>query len=1048
MSTNPDPYAAQRRLAAARAARERATPDEIEARGIRPDLRQIISHMNRTPSHSFKRSKLNDSGVSKVYDEEDDHYDHDKHDDEEREEDEFEEQWQGILAEEGLQDANMFVLAEFRQIARQRIRMIKKATAKWQALTHPPKQDRFKLLASLCTCTELIVEVCKHLRPIDIVTLYSVSKDFHSTINQNMRSSIFAWANHMAPSATRIYSSPVYCRWFVPDPAGRLVTAADTELSQTLPDSGGRLVTAADTELNQTLPGQTHVLGQHPLNSIEGHVRLIPGLLWLQIVVNREIRIRDIIATLARHGHRLPPGAHLTLKKIWLVMDAATTQARMMLLNNPDFFSNEDMYVAQVFMVKLVLLFNDPVYGPGSSMLMRLMLGQRGLAPLWALLRGKKYRSFEEVRRLKLRYDVGPDQVAVRTGMALYGVEIDELGVLHYEGWGTGRDHLKRIDELIPLEAARRQLNLDKCLHEMMIFGHVDLATGNSLVPSLDEMYMSDEEVGPAFKEWKPLRHELIHGGCGNVPFERSMWQPKHARKARWKMLTKEEKDMILEAEAEEIEEVKELQGADVRFEVAWAQLHEVVYNFNCSSKRTGVFRLLQPTVADMQDQLHEFDRPRKLRFASASSRFESDRMQIDSDTDSPPPTAVPSTLPIRPAPQQPLNPDDLSTIPDDDLDLDPIPPNELNRIFHSFRPSHGPHSESDTEYVEEEDDEEEGYNRIYTYNYNDQPPPTTCNQPQPTQTFPAHLQAYLQQNQQQQQQQQPQQYQQPYHPANPNTNPNTTSHSTEEYYKQEDDDETESDTSSSTSTLHSLPSRPSCSRGRPHSRTHPATAMSENTDDTCLRSLIWNILRMRYGGDDGDGDEDQDEGGRVSVRRGGQDNAAIAGVGSGFGAGWMDWDLFLRNPAAYAVEQGGDEGEQGHEGWMRQNENDQDGDDEDDGDEEEQDDQYDGMDELPLGFLEILQQAGDDDETDLDEEMEEGDEEEEEIDINALMEQLQVGGPNDQGNGGGAHQLQQGGQQQEGDEDRDFDIDLYIADEDIGEDERTRKLRDWFRPW
>jgi hypothetical protein len=92
-------------------------------------------------------------------------------------------------------------------------------------------------------------------------------------------------------------------------------------------------------------------------------------------------------------------------------MDAATIQARLMLLDNADFFANEDLYVAQLFFVKLVLAFNDPVFGPRSSMLMRLMMGQRGLSPLWALLRGKKYRSRDEIRELKLRYDVGPNQV-------------------------------------------------------------------------------------------------------------------------------------------------------------------------------------------------------------------------------------------------------------------------------------------------------------------------------------------------------------------------------------------------------------------------------------------------------------------------------------------------------------------------------------------------------------------------------------------------------------------------------------------------------------
>ena len=48
------------------------------------------------------------------------------------------------------------------------------------------------------------------------------------------------------------------------------------------------------------------------------------------------------------------------------------------------------------------------------------------------------------------------------------------------------------------------------------------------------------------------------------------------------------------------------------------------------------------------------------------------------------------------------------------------------------------------------------------------------------------------------------------------------------------------------------------------------------------------------------------------------------------------------------------------------------------------------------------------------------------------------------------AQQMQQQVAQQmsQVDEDNDLNLALYIADEDVGEDERTRKLRDWFRPW
>ncbi|KAK4142265.1 uncharacterized protein C8A04DRAFT_13379 [Dichotomopilus funicola] len=669
---------ARRRLAIAQAARRNATREEIESQGIQPFVDMTIENMNTTQpmfSHSFKRSKLFDSNTHKVYDYgadkmEEEYEDEDEDEDEDdAAEEEFEMYWRSMIKEVGkdvrVDNLNVVLLAEFRQIARQRQRMITKAALAWREGVPPPvRQDRFDLFGSLCNCTDLIIEVCKHMRPKDIVTLYSISKRFHAIVDQNMRNFVFAMAGHMAPTGARIFSSPVYKDSFIRDPSQRTVTHADQALSE-------------------PQWGQARYRGQDELNEIRGRVRLIPGLLWLQMVVNREIRVRDILACLARMGHRMPKGSHVTLKKIWLIMDASASRVRVMFLNNPDFFTDEDLYIAQMFMVKLVLAFNHPTFGPQSSMLMRLMLGQRGLSPLWALLRNKKYRSAAEIRQLKLRYDVGAAQIQDENLVAMTGHELDRLGTLHLEGWGVGKDHLMRLDELIPLECARRQLGYDQCVEEMMIYGHVDFDTGNSLVPSLDEMYMSDDELPEVTKTWKPLRHELIHSGCGNVPFNPSNWQPKHARKARWDTLTEEEKAMILEAEQEEMEGLNELDLARWHQSVAWARLAKLTSQELATKKIKTKYMVKAPSNADLDSHLHQFNHVRPLRLASRHEELAEthgpDAMDIDG-----------------PAPAQDHDSDNLSDIPDEDLILDAIPETEVNRIFRSFGPRRPYREDSD----------------------------------------------------------------------------------------------------------------------------------------------------------------------------------------------------------------------------------------------------------------------------------------------------------------------------------------------------------------
>ncbi|KAK4453276.1 hypothetical protein QBC34DRAFT_268619, partial [Podospora aff. communis PSN243] len=409
----------------------------------------------------------------------------------------------------------------------------------------------FDLIGSLSSCTELAVEICKHLPPREIVKLYSISRDFHDTIDAHMQSSIIALSRHMAPEAARIFNNGVYLKHYIRDPAGRIRDKNAHDIGYiTHPERRRGLV--RDTQ-----------------------VRIVPGLRWLQMICEREVRTRDIVATLARHGHRLPPSTSMTIKKLWLMMDIPTSPARAAVISRTAFFTDEDLVRAQVFLTKLDMLFNDPLIGPGSSMLTELMLGQRSLTTLWSFLRRKAYSTELSVLQLKIRYDVGvtPDMQA--KGEPYYGIRLHEVGTVHFEGWGTGSMHLLRPDELIPMEAARRGLELDQFARQFMVYGHVDLTTKAPLVPSLDEMYMSDDDLPD-----QDMIVSSINRGCGNVPFEARMWQPKHARKAQWETLTKEEKEMIYAEETLEMDQEIGMDFAEMQRHEALVELQKEMEPF------------------------------------------------------------------------------------------------------------------------------------------------------------------------------------------------------------------------------------------------------------------------------------------------------------------------------------------------------------------------------------------------------------------------------------------------------------------------------------
>ncbi|KAH8888887.1 hypothetical protein GQ53DRAFT_871309 [Thozetella sp. PMI_491] len=383
----------------------------------------------------------------------------------------------------------------------------------------------FDLLASICTSADVTVAVCKHLYPVDIINLYSLSKDFHDVLNTFMRSCILALANHMAPAAARICRPQVYPHLYIDDPLGRPQDPAYHDLKHLW-------------------------LGTAPKPVTDTTTRKVPGLRWLTMVHHRERCCRDIVATMARMGHRLAKDSREMLLKLWLMMDIATNEGRVRIVRSRRLFTDQDIYNAHLFFIKLLLLFNNPVHGPESPRLMHLFLGQRSLRPLWSLLRRKAFQTEHEIIFAGLWYDIQPTQQQIDVRRALRGIHIDQVGTGHLEGWGQGLVHLLRPDEVLPIEAVRRNMPIQDHLDFFLHFGHVDLMTGRNLVPSLEEMYMSDDEY-----DWPdPDFDKSIDGGCGNVPFELDMWQPRHARKARWGTLTTEEKKEILRLEMAEVE--------------------------------------------------------------------------------------------------------------------------------------------------------------------------------------------------------------------------------------------------------------------------------------------------------------------------------------------------------------------------------------------------------------------------------------------------------------------------------------------------------------
>ncbi|KAH7166008.1 hypothetical protein EDB81DRAFT_611702, partial [Dactylonectria macrodidyma] len=366
------------------------------------------------------------------------------------------------------------------------------------------KHTSHDIITALCQHAELAVELGKHLGPRDILNLYSVSRSFHEAVRNHMYSTVKMWLKFNAPIASQVFSFRLYRRHLVPDPSGRTWVGQD--------------------------PGAQSQIPAHLRND----TRLIPGIKYLQMVLGRVRYCREIIAILARNGHRLPKGMLSTLVRLWLLMEVATTAQRQALLRSPELWSERDLYNAQFFFVKLGMHCIDPVFGPAETELVDIMLGQKGLYPLWQLLMCKKYTKLHEFRDLKVRYDYEIPHGQWDDRRIYYGVPCPEVGVGHLEGWGKGIRHLLRPNELIPIEAVARGLELDEHLMDMVIWGYIDFSTGENLVPTEDEIYISDDE--------NVLKHVDT----------RHHWKRKHALKKRWNDLTPQQQQEIIKDDEQE----------------------------------------------------------------------------------------------------------------------------------------------------------------------------------------------------------------------------------------------------------------------------------------------------------------------------------------------------------------------------------------------------------------------------------------------------------------------------------------------------------------
>lgn len=294
-------------------------------------------------------------------------------------------------------------------------------------------KEEFSILGSFLRNAELTLELAKHLRIQELISLYSISKDFHQTVNNHLTTTLVAQAQFRAPESAAIFPFRCYARLCIDDPAGR----------------------------------------PHPVEkrAAEGEVRKVPSLRWLKMVCYREMVCHDIMIMMANGGQRLPGYCELVLKKLWFLMDVPDNARRISIIQNRDIWADIDIFFAIMLFIKMDMRFTNPVKGSGRDGLRRLLLSQRGLTMFWKTLNRTALTSSMDVTEAYVRWKYTPRENEIN--QPIFNVPAGEVGRLQYEGWGRAGNNVKleRPDELILMEAVHRQMGIQRHYMEMCLWG-------------------------------------------------------------------------------------------------------------------------------------------------------------------------------------------------------------------------------------------------------------------------------------------------------------------------------------------------------------------------------------------------------------------------------------------------------------------------------------------------------------------------------------------------------------------------------------------------
>jgi hypothetical protein len=301
----------------------------------------------------------------------------------------------------------------------------------------------FNIYKSLLRHPNLFFQFALRLPYPSIIDLYAIDKEFHYRLNKYSVSLIHDYARYHAPLAGYVFSWVLYPDVCISDPMLR------------------------------------------PMDGREWLARDVPGFRWIGMILWRQKIVRSILTLLGLEGHRLPGGVEGALMKFWGVMELKETKLRLGFLQDKEIWTDEDIILFQLFLVKLDMRFSDPVLGNGVCGLGHLLLCQKTMSALWKVLSGKirlGYRTTTDmVVKTYLMEDLDTEHHGWLDDEVNNGVPEEQRGLLSLEGWEEEGEKMEPAVDMVVTEGIRRGLNVQQYLLDFVLYGFVDGETGDNV---------------------------------------------------------------------------------------------------------------------------------------------------------------------------------------------------------------------------------------------------------------------------------------------------------------------------------------------------------------------------------------------------------------------------------------------------------------------------------------------------------------------------------------------------------------------------------------